>query len=65
VHSLLWGVRAVHFKEVANVDEAIELLIKILKEKGLLKSGDYVIHVAGTPMYISHETNMLKVTKVD
>jgi len=62
--SLLWGVRAFHFDEVDNVDAAIELSIKILKKKNVLKPGDYVIHVASTPMHISHKTNMLKVTKV-
>jgi len=50
---------------LANVDDAVELSIRILKEKGLLESGDYVIHVASTPMHISHKTNMLKVTKVN
>ncbi|MCD4792549.1 MAG: pyruvate kinase [Bacteroidales bacterium] len=63
--SLLWGVRALYFDEVDNVDEAIKLSIDILKEKGLLSIGDYVIHVASTPMNISHKTNMLKVTKVN
>ncbi|NPA68270.1 MAG: pyruvate kinase [Chlorobi bacterium] len=63
--SLLWGVRAVHFEEVDNVDQAIELSVNILKEKGLIKKGDYVIHVASTPMNITHKTNMLKVTKVE
>ncbi len=62
--SMLWGVRAIHFDEVDNVDGAIELSVNILKEKGLLSAGDYVIHVASTPMNISHKTNMLKVTKV-
>jgi len=62
--SLLWGVRAVLFNEVDSVDQAVELSIKILKDKGLISAGDYVIHVASTPMNISHKTNMLKVTKV-
>ncbi len=62
--SMLWGVRAVLFDEVDNVDKAVDLSIKILKEKNLIKPGDYVIHVASTPMNISHKTNMLKVTKV-
>ncbi len=62
--SMLWGVRAIHFDEVDNVDNAVELSVNILKEKGLLSAGDYVIHVASTPMNISHKTNMLKVTKV-
>ncbi|MCF6367191.1 MAG: pyruvate kinase [Bacteroidales bacterium] len=63
--ALLWGVRAMHFSEVDSVDEAIGLSISILKEKGLVQTGDYVIHVASTPMHISHKTNMLKVTKVE
>jgi len=62
--SMLWGVRAIHFNEVDNVDDAIEQSINILKKKKLIKSGDYVIHVASTPMKITHKTNMLKVTKV-
>ncbi|NPA44777.1 MAG: pyruvate kinase [Chlorobi bacterium] len=62
--SLLWGVRAVHFNELDSIDEAISKSINILKEKGLLMKDDYVIHVASTPMHVSHKTNMLKVTKV-
>lgn len=62
--SLLWGVRAVLFNEISSVDEAIELSVKVLKDRGLLKSGDFVIHVASTPMNVTHKTNMLKVTKV-
>lgn len=62
--SMLWGVRAVHFEELDNIDIAIEKSIDILQEKGLVKKGDYVIHVASTPMHVSHKTNMLKVTKV-
>jgi pyruvate kinase len=64
VLSLLWGVKAVYFGEASNVDEAVDLSIRILKEKGLLETGDYVIHVASTPMHVTHKTNMLKVTKV-
>ena len=63
--SMLWGVRAIHFDEVDNADDAVELSVNILKEKGMLSAGDYVIHVASTPMNITHKTNMLKVTKVN
>ncbi len=62
--SMLWGVRAIHFDQLDNIDEAISKSIIILKEKGLVKKGDYIIHVASTPMHVSHKTNMLKVTKV-
>lgn len=62
--SMLWGVKAVHFNETDNVDDAIQQSINILKEKKLIDTGDYVIHVASTPMKITHKTNMLKVSKV-
>jgi len=62
--SLLWGVRAFYITEIQNVDKAIDLSIQILKDKGAIKTGDYVIHVASTPMHLSHKTNMLKVSMV-
>jgi pyruvate kinase len=63
--SLLWGVRAFYIDEINDLDQAIELSTQILKDKGMIKSGDYVIHVASTPMRVSHLTNMLKVSRVD
>ncbi len=63
--SLFWGVKAFYIDEIHNIDQAIELSIQILKEKGAISSGDYVIHVASTPMQVSHKTNMLKVSKIE
>ncbi|MBN2236272.1 MAG: pyruvate kinase [Bacteroidales bacterium] len=63
--SMLWGVRAFHINKIENIDQAIELSVHILKENGMLKKGDYVIHVASTPMQESHKTNMLKVSMVE
>ncbi len=65
VLSMLWGVRAFYIDEINNIDQAIELSIQILKQKGCLKAGDYIIHVASTPMHITHKTNMLKVSLVE
>jgi hypothetical protein len=47
-----------------NVDRAIESSIDLLKRKKLINKGDYIIHLASTPMEVTHKTNMLKVTKV-
>lgn len=63
--SMLWGVRAFYIDIIDDIDQAIDLSIQILKEEGMLKSGDFVIHVASTPMQISHKTNMLKVSLVE
>ena len=62
--SLLWGVRAFYLDKIENMEEAINLSIRLLKKKGLLKSGDYVIHVGSMPRKITDKTNMLKVTQV-
>lgn len=63
--SLLWGVRAFYIDKIDNINQAIDLSTKILKEKGMLSSGDYVIFVASIPMQVTHKTNMLKVTRID
>ncbi len=63
--SLLWGVKAFLCNNLDEVNKAIDCSIQMLKEKGFLKPGDYVIHVGSTPMKVTHKTNMLKVTKVE
>ncbi len=63
--SLLWGVKAFHFTELDEINNAIEKSIQLLKDKGFLKPGDYVIHVGSTPLRVTHKTNMLKVTKIE
>ncbi|MBN2893105.1 MAG: pyruvate kinase [Bacteroidales bacterium] len=65
VLSLLWGVRSFYFEKFDEINQAIDSSINILKAKGLVKSGDYIIHVASTPLKVTHKTNMLKVTKVE
>ncbi len=62
--SLLWGVKAFYFDHSGDINEVIDYSIDLLKEKGYLKTGDIIIHVASTPFEITHRTNMLKVTKV-
>ena len=62
--SLLWGVRAFYIDEIESVNQAIDLSTKILKEKGMLSFGDYVIYVASIPLKVTHKTNMLKVSMV-
>ena len=65
VLSLLWGVKAFHFEKMDNFSEAVDLSIELLKKKGYLKPGDYVIHVGSIPLQVTHKTNLLKVTLVE
>jgi pyruvate kinase len=62
--SLLWGVKSFFFDKYENIDDAVQLSISILKEKGLLKDGDIVVHVGSTPLHEKGQTNMLKLSIV-
>jgi len=63
--SLSWGVRAFYYSEEESLDDIIHDQIKILKERGFVKSGDIVVNTGSTPVQLHLPTNMLKVTKVD
>lgn len=63
--SLSWGVQAFYYDKEEDVDSIIDDQIAILKEKGLLKTGDVVINTGSMPVSEHLPTNMLKVTKVN
>jgi pyruvate kinase len=62
--SMIWGVRAYHFKSYENIDDSIEHSIEYLKGEGLIKHGDLVVHVGSTPPYQKGQTNMMKLSNV-
>jgi pyruvate kinase len=63
--SLSWGVQAFYYDKEESMDEIIADQHKILREKGLLKSGDIVVNTGSTPVHEHLPTNMLKITKVE
>ncbi len=62
--SLSWGVQAFYYDKEESIDDVIADQQNILKEKGLLKSGDVVVNTGSTPVLEHLPTNMLKITKV-
>lgn len=62
--SLLWGINIYHHPKFETIDEAIEYSIKFLLEKGVIKKGDWVIHVASIPIKARGKTNMLKLSQI-
>ncbi len=62
--SLSWGVQAFYYDREESMDEIIADQLNILREKGLLKSGDVVVNTGSTPVLEHLPTNMLKITKV-
>ncbi|MFL5747936.1 MAG: pyruvate kinase [Niastella sp.] len=63
--SLSWGVRAFFYDEEESLDEIMFDQIKILKERGFLKTGDVVVNTGSTPVHLHIPTNVLKITKVE
>jgi pyruvate kinase len=63
--SLSWGVRAFYYDEEESLDEIMFDQIKILKERGFLKTGDVVVNTGSTPVHLHLPTNVLKISKVE
>ena len=62
--TMKWGVIPVKVKAFKTVDEILEKAVKIVKEKGIAKSGDTVVITAGSHTGISGSTDLLKVATV-
>jgi pyruvate kinase len=63
--NLVWGVRAYFYDRFVGTNETIEDVIKILKEKGLINTGEIVVNVASMPLAKKARANMFKFTVVE
>ncbi|MDD2636721.1 MAG: pyruvate kinase [Bacteroidales bacterium] len=61
---LLWGVETFYFPIFDSIDEAIKFSINRLLDLNLIEKGDYVIHIASTPITAKDRTNMIKLSRV-
>ena len=58
--SLLWGVLARRVRPLRSVDDMVELAESRLLEERLVKHGDLVAIVAGTPVRVGGSTNFIR-----
>src|ERR1700739_1056974 len=58
--SLYWGVTSRHISDIKKIDGLADLAEKHLLEERLVKKGDVIGIVAGTPMGIRGTTNFMK-----
>ena len=63
--NMSWGVTPVHLEEQNEVFTLFDHAVAAGKKQGLLQPGDKVVIVAGVPLGISGNTNMLKVQVVE
>jgi pyruvate kinase len=63
--SLCWGVRALYYDKFVGTDTSIRDVIRILKDKSLIKGGDLVVNIGSMPLANRGRANMVKVTRVE
>ena len=61
---LLWGVHAVHSRDVSNFEEMVEKAKRMALRHQLAKGGDRVIVMAGIPFGKAGSTNVLHVVRL-
>ncbi|HMM60070.1 MAG TPA: pyruvate kinase alpha/beta domain-containing protein, partial [Candidatus Rifleibacterium sp.] len=62
--SLSWGVTPILVKDIRNTDEMIAMAEKTLKELGIAESGDVIVIVAGVPLGVKGNTNLMKLHRI-
>jgi pyruvate kinase len=61
---LLWGVHAIHTRDVTNFEEMVEKAKRMALRHQLAKGGDRVIVMAGIPFGTAGSTNVLHVVRL-
>jgi len=63
--NLVWGVRPMFFDRYINTDQTMADLVNELKNKGMVQSGDLVVHISNMPINEPGKSNMLKLSYVE
>ena len=61
---LLWGVHAVHTRDVESFEEMVEKAKRMVLRHQIAKGGDRVVLMAGVPFGIAGSTNVLHVVRL-
>lgn len=62
--SLVWGVHGIPNTAFYNTDTLLQKLPTVLKELGIVESGDVVVITAGIPINQMRPTNMIKINRI-
>lgn len=63
--NLLWGVRAYHYDRDLSTDDTVEDINEIAKEKGFVKTGDFIINLSSMPVEERGMVNTLRVSQIN
>ena len=62
--ALVWGVRPLILPNFHTTDELIYQSVDLLRDRKMTKRGDLLIIIAGHPVGLAGQTNLIKVHKV-
>jgi pyruvate kinase len=63
--NLLWGVRVYYYDKYESTDVTISDVKTFMKHTQMVRKGDYVIHVASTPLHERTTANTIKLSTVE
>jgi pyruvate kinase len=61
---LIWGVYAVHTRDVSNFEEMVEKGKRMALRHRIAEGGDRLVLMAGVPFGVSGSTNVLHVVRL-
>ena len=64
IMTLSWGVQTYMTPEFANQDEMVEAVDKFLRQRDMVKIGERIVIVSGSPMGVPGKTNNLRVHRI-
>jgi pyruvate kinase len=62
--NLLWGVRAYYYDRDLSTDDTLEDINEIAKEKGFVKTGNFMINLSSMPVKAKGMVNTLRVSHI-
>jgi pyruvate kinase len=62
---LIWGIRGFYYDKYESTDTTISDIKRYLIDKHLVEKGEYMVHVASTPLHEKATANTIKLTRID
>jgi pyruvate kinase len=63
--NLLWGVKSFYYEKSVSTDDTVTDVNNIVKEKGYVKKGDFLINLAAMPISERGMVNTLRVSEIE
>ncbi|REG99043.1 pyruvate kinase [Flavobacterium aquicola] len=63
--NLLWGVKSFYYEKSVSTDDTVIDVNNIVKEKGFVKKGDFLINLAAMPIVEKGMVNTLRISEIE